>query len=39
VIVRYLYFVGVAIAPDETNAPLVVDADAVLTLAVSAQRL
>jgi hypothetical protein len=34
-IVRDLHVVGVAIPPDETDAPLVVDADAVLAFAVA----
>jgi hypothetical protein len=38
-IIRDLHRVGVAFAPDETNAPLVIDANAVLALAVAMQCL
>lgn len=37
-VVRDFNFVGVAILPDETDPPLVIDSNAVLSLAVSAQR-
>jgi len=38
-VVNNLYFVRVSASPDEANAPLVVDADAVLSLAVAVERL
>lgn len=38
VIVDNLYLGGFAVFPDETDAPLVVDADTVLTLAVALER-
>jgi hypothetical protein len=37
VVVRNLHFVRVAVAPNKTNAPLVIDADAVLARAVGTQ--
>jgi hypothetical protein len=37
-IVRGLHLVRVAVTPNETNAPLVVDADAMLARAVAAKR-
>ena len=37
VIIHNLHVVGIAIAPDKTNAPLVIDADAVLAFPVTFQ--
>jgi len=34
-VVNYLNFIGVALAPNEANAPSVVDADAVLAASLS----
>jgi hypothetical protein len=39
VIVRYLYIVGIVIAPNEANPVLIVDANTVLSLPVAAQFL
>ena len=38
-IVRYFYFVGVAIPPAKTHSPLVVDTNAVLAFAISFEFL
>jgi len=38
-VIHDFYVVGVALAPCEADAPLVVDPNAVLTLAVAFQRL
>lgn len=38
-IVHYLDLIGVAVVPDKANAPLVVDADAVLTVAATRKSL
>lgn len=39
VIVRYLDFMSVAVLPLETDAPLIVDSDAMLSFAISLQFL
>jgi len=38
-IINDLDIIGVAASPDETNAPLIIDSDAMLTLAIAFQRL
>jgi hypothetical protein len=37
VVIRNFHIVGIAIAPDKANAPLVVDADAVLSFPIAFQ--
>jgi len=39
VVIRYLYIEGVAVAPDEAQAELIVDPNAVLAFPVTAQVL
>jgi hypothetical protein len=39
VIIHNLHVVGIAVAPLKTDAPLVIDADAVLPFSIALQRL